>query len=367
MTIELGVWKVTDSKATQRVAVAGIDIESRLEDILAHDISIAHPGWLVIGRQVQTAYNKFIDLLAIDSAGDLIILELKKDKTSREVVAQVLDYGSWVRDLKDDDIGKIFEAYKAKYAPHMKGKSLNEVFEERFHQPIPSELNSAHSLVVATTSVDSQTQRIVDYLWEDYNVDINVMFFNFFQSQSELFLVRDWLNDMAEEKPSTKGAPGKGSWNGEYYVSFMDATHRKWQDAIKYGFVSAGGGAWYSKTLGMLEPGDRIWVNMPGTGYVGVGTVEDNVVPVDEFMVMDTDGQAKPIREVVSSTQGMPTKAEHGDNAEHLVKVTWLHTVPMDKAIKEVGFFGNQNSVARPKAEKWNYTIERLKKRFGVE
>jgi len=35
-------------------------------------------------------------------------------------------------------------------------------------------------------------------------------------------------------------------------------------------------------------------------------------------------------------------------------------------AIKEKGFFGNQNSVARPTALKWDYTVQRLKKHFGV-
>jgi len=30
------------------------------------------------------------------------------------------------------------------------------------------------------------------------------------------------------------------------------------------------------------------------------------------------------------------------------------------------GFFGNQNSVAKPKAKKWVHTVERLKSRFGI-
>jgi hypothetical protein len=35
----------------------------------------------------------------MDRRGDLIILELKKDKTPREITAQILDYASWVKDL----------------------------------------------------------------------------------------------------------------------------------------------------------------------------------------------------------------------------------------------------------------------------
>jgi len=35
--------------------------------------------------------------------------------------------------------------------------------------------------------------------------------------------------------------------------------------------------------------------------------------------------------------------------------------------IHETGFFGNQNSVCRPRAKKWDYTVERLKKRWGIK
>ena len=39
--------------------------------------------------------------------GDLIIVELKRDKTPRDVVAQFLDYASWVGDLGFEEINKI--------------------------------------------------------------------------------------------------------------------------------------------------------------------------------------------------------------------------------------------------------------------
>jgi hypothetical protein len=35
------------------------------------------------------------------------------------------------------------------------------------------------------------------------------------------------------------------------------------EDAMKYGFSSAGGGSRYTQTLNMLEVGSRIWVNVP--------------------------------------------------------------------------------------------------------
>ena len=53
--------------------------------------------------------------------------------------------------------------------------------------------------------------------------------------------------------------------------------------------------------------------------------------------------------------------------AEYIVKVEWIKTVPEEKAVKELGFFGNQNSVCKPRNEKWEFTIERLKKYWKVE
>jgi len=98
MPIEVGLWRIDDDLS--KMEFSGIDNEKRLEEVLLQDISIIDAGLLLIGRQVPTAQGKFIDLLALDMEGNVVVLELKKGKTPREVVAQLLDYGSWVRDLE---------------------------------------------------------------------------------------------------------------------------------------------------------------------------------------------------------------------------------------------------------------------------
>lgn len=54
---------------------------------------------LIIGRQIVTGFGVRIDLLGIDAAGNLVIVELKRDRTPRDIIAQVLDYASWVAAL----------------------------------------------------------------------------------------------------------------------------------------------------------------------------------------------------------------------------------------------------------------------------
>jgi len=104
MPLELGVWRIDEG--LKSVEFSSLDIESRLEDILDENISIASPNWLVIGRQVRTDYGTIIDLLALDQDANLIVIELKRDKTPRDIIAQVLDYGSWVRELKADRLAR---------------------------------------------------------------------------------------------------------------------------------------------------------------------------------------------------------------------------------------------------------------------
>ncbi len=45
----------------------------------------------------------------------------------------------------------------------------------------------------------------------------------------------------------------------------------------------------------------------------------------------------------------------------------WIETGPVSEATREKGFLGNRNTVARPRSKKWDHTVERLKKRFGMD
>ena len=62
----------------------------------------------------------------------------------------------------------------------------------------------------------------------------------------------------------------------------------------------------------------------------------------------------------------LDTASGNEDQQEFLVKVEWIHLLDKNKAVSEVGFFGNQNTVCQPKSEKWEFTIERLKNLWNI-
>ena len=124
MPIEVGIWRL--GQRVERIIFRPMPSESRLEDIIAEDIGILDPALLLIGRQVPTSYGKYIALLAMDGDRRLVVIELKRDRTPREVVAQLLDYGSWVRRLGDEDIASVFDVYRQKYCLAQPSLSLDQ-------------------------------------------------------------------------------------------------------------------------------------------------------------------------------------------------------------------------------------------------
>jgi RecB family endonuclease NucS len=45
---------------------------------------------MVLGRQVTTEYGGLVDVLGVDAEGRIHVIEVKRDRTPREVVAQML-------------------------------------------------------------------------------------------------------------------------------------------------------------------------------------------------------------------------------------------------------------------------------------
>ena len=224
-------------------------------------------------------------------------------------------------------------------------ETLNDAFKKKFGTTLDeASVNQNVKMVIVAAKMDDGTERIIRFLRETYRVDINILFFNVFQCGSERLISRTWFEEDIEESAPAE-VKQRGPWNGEYYASFGEGS-RNWEDARKYGFISAGGGSWYTKTLSLLSPGDRVWVNIPHTGYVGVGIVTE---PTQQAKDAIFDVKGEKVKMADLSLRGdYLYSTDDSENAEYVVKVQWLKTVRTSEAVKELGFFGNQNSVCRP-------------------
>ncbi|HEY0141202.1 MAG TPA: DUF91 domain-containing protein [Thermoanaerobaculia bacterium] len=333
-----------------------MDREERLESIVHHDASILGLDVMIIGRQVPTDNGKRIDLLAVDGEGALVVVELKRDRTPRDVVAQLLDYGSWVKGLGRDDIGRIWS--------EQSDVAFEEGFRERFGA-LPETLNESHSLVVVASELDPSTERIVKYLSES-GIPINAVFFRCFHDDGREYLTRSWFVEPHEAEARAEKAVTRRTepWNGQdFYVSIGDGEHRTWEDCVTYGFVAGGQGKWYSQTLQHLFVGARVFAYIPERGYVGVGIVQEPVTRVRDFRV-EVNGKIIPVLEASLRATNMGDNADDPEKSEYVVRVHWLKTLPMDQAIREKGLFAKQHTACKLRHK---FTLDRLTERFGLE
>jgi len=357
MPIRTELWKV--AAQPEPLAQSALGNEKLLEDMIVAAPRILSDEWMLVGRQQDTGFGGVIDLLAIAPDGTLVLIELKRGRTPREVVAQALDYASWVEKLHAEDIDAIYR----RFAP---GRSLAEEFRERFGRELDEDsLNQSHQIIIVSASLDDSTERIVAYL-NERDIPINVLCFQVFTNGTEQLLSRAWLLDPVRTQVSAAATPEgpKEPWNGEFYVSYGHDETRSWDDAVEYGFISAGGGAWYSRTLLLLGPGDRVWVKVPGVGFVGVGRVKGTAQPAAEFHVKTPEGEV-PVLDAAKRGRYMREFVDDSERCEYFVPIQWLQTVSLENAVQGVGLFGNQNTVCKPTTPKWRFTVEQLKARFS--
>ncbi len=172
-----------------------IELESYLEDWLENSPqALAQEPILWIDRQPRASDEDgtiFPDLLGIDSEGNLVIVELKKNRAPRDVVAQLLDYAAWANDLTEQQIHEIAETY-FETRDEFKGKAFNDAFREMSeileNDELPS-LNQGLRLFIVAEEIPMRIARVCRFLRTSYRVDIVCLTVSTFKTESNEVIV----------------------------------------------------------------------------------------------------------------------------------------------------------------------------------
>ena len=350
MSFNMLLWTVENGSLAE-LTKARLDNEDRLEQWIADDVSLLGMNVLIIGRQVRTPSGGRIDLLAIDQQGDIVLLELKRDRTPREVVAQALDYASWVAGLLPMQIEELAQEYLK--------KPLGEAFQGRFETSLPELINNDHRIVIVASELDDSSERIVQYLSARHSLNINVVFFTCFHQGKKEFIGRAWLLD-PEEVEQRSDVRRSASWSGYWFFNVGESDNRNWDDCVKYGFLVAGWRPWTDQ-LARLSQGSKVfaYIKGKGGGYVGFGEVTQEACPVKDFT---PEGRRKPLLDLELSAD-MAHHRNDPSKCECVVGVKWKKTFPREKAKTFSGAFANQNIVCKLRDQR---TLDFLRREFNV-
>lgn len=106
MTEELRLWSVCESGEAERLwPFQQMSTELALEDLLVKNPEMLGSELKLVGRQTPTQTG-WLDLLAIDQDGRLVVYELKRGTLTREAVTQCLDYASSLDAMNENDLAK---------------------------------------------------------------------------------------------------------------------------------------------------------------------------------------------------------------------------------------------------------------------
>lgn len=212
----------------EKVKTDSIDYERYFESWLENSPSLLFDDdnggntVLWIGRQVTANVGdtgKYPDLLGIDSTGDLVIVELKKGRTPREVIAQILEYASWGSQLDYAALDDLAHVYY-KDDENNSGKSLKEIHQEVFNYDAGIErddfFNRKQKLYIVAEEVVPIVRQVSEYLSENYKIDINHLEYEIFRTKDNEYLisVEKTLGFGNRVSPMPKPISDSSRWSG---------------------------------------------------------------------------------------------------------------------------------------------------------
>tara|TARA_B100000530_G_scaffold317882_1_gene249242 strand:+ start:114 stop:1103 length:990 start_codon:yes stop_codon:yes gene_type:complete len=180
MGTEIRTWEIINDQLTSidtTLAENNRKETEHLEKWLKTQPKILGDNIVIIGEQVQTKSGP-LDYLAIDENGNTIIVELKRSKLPREVIAQSMDYASDVASWEIEKLSEICIKHT--------GKNLEDTLIENFDNIEIEELtiNLNQRILLVGFGIQESLNRMIEWLSNKYDISINAIILKYVKTSS---------------------------------------------------------------------------------------------------------------------------------------------------------------------------------------
>lgn len=245
--------------------------EKHIEEWMAKNPSLlfSNPDAVMVIAQ-EVSGELMADLLAVDSQGNLIIIEIKRNSSDRNTIGQILDYAARLDLWKYDDFNIRWQDYKKS-----SDNDLFEAFKEFIDVPDfdKHDFLKEKRLFILASSEDESMMRIITWLKGTYSVPIDFVPFQFYQGFQDTELI---LLDI--EKIEIEPLPSSGGWHGDWYFNTDES---QCQGAYKNMFDQSVIAVWgyedNERRLNEPAPGERVFAYVNGHGIAAVGQIKEGV------------------------------------------------------------------------------------------
>lgn len=126
---------------------------------------------LIIGKEVPLPSNIRIDLLAIDKKSNLVIIELKRDDSGRNVEWQAIKYASYCSNFTNTEIFRLYAEYLGTTEDEAETEIEKFIEAENFE-----ELNNKQRIILVSGEFHSDVISAVLWL-RDYGIELSCVRF----------------------------------------------------------------------------------------------------------------------------------------------------------------------------------------------
>jgi Endonuclease NucS C-terminal domain len=192
MPTTMALWRLGDGGSATPIVEERLAAEALIESAVESAPELLGDEVLIVGRQVHTPSGP-LDLLALDTEGHLVVIENKRDRTPRDVLAQAIDYAAYISTITFDEVAAIYDSYCLRRG--LEPTDLAEDYEERFGAPLDTITDPPRMIIVASR-LDDSTERMIGFLADVFGVPVNAALFQPFAGG---LIGRTWLRP---EEPS---------------------------------------------------------------------------------------------------------------------------------------------------------------------
>lgn len=195
---QLAVWSIDGQDAgvaPQRLGRSHIGLERHFEDWIANDVTLVGEGLTLVGRQV-TIDDGRLDLLAIDSQGRWVVIEVKPGMLSANALTQALYYASSIARLGADELD-------GKLKPGLGEFGDAKRLSARLKQQLEGEVEEREiAVMLVGAGIHPGLERMSEFLGR-FGVPVGIVSFEVFELDGGLkLLVREVV-----EEPDDEPAP----------------------------------------------------------------------------------------------------------------------------------------------------------------
>jgi hypothetical protein len=292
--------------------------EKNIENWIADNPQLIFPNEdiLTIGQSISG--RSMADVLALDTSGNLIIIEIKRDWSNRKTIGQLLEYAAKFKDVSYERLAEEVNKYKKWEEGELYDRFLDFADDKEFPR---EDIGTRQRIMIVAPDSDIGLKRVIDWL-KDYGVPVEFIPFHIYtdkDNKPKLFMI-----DGVTSSPETPELSVEQEWAGHWIFNTNETNAPGAYKKMFENNVAAIYG--YDDGPNMLEgpeEGDKIMAYVNKQGLKALGTIKDSDVKKRKGIFLDED--------------------ENQQSGEYHLEVDWKIILPEEKAItsrqsKEMGY-----------------------------